>query len=162
MSRGCNIQEFSVGDTSVGDGLTLHPPASPPVLRLHPSVEACSPLLGPAACALLTCAKMQQIRLEPIIMPYLYLILLVCITQLSESSPYSTQIGEIYNAGWARNWLFSAWPFRSQVPPLARALFPVVSLLATLTTLTILFSLSAIIACAAELRKLVRSKQSCE
>jgi hypothetical protein len=23
--RGCNIQEFSVGDTSVGDGLTLHP-----------------------------------------------------------------------------------------------------------------------------------------
>jgi hypothetical protein len=25
MSKGCNIQEFSVGDTSVGDGLTLHP-----------------------------------------------------------------------------------------------------------------------------------------
>jgi hypothetical protein len=25
LSKGCNIQEFSVGDTSVGDGLTLHP-----------------------------------------------------------------------------------------------------------------------------------------
>jgi hypothetical protein len=24
LSKGCNIQEFSVGDTSVGDGLTLH------------------------------------------------------------------------------------------------------------------------------------------
>jgi hypothetical protein len=26
LSKGCNIQEFSVGDTSVGDGLTLHLP----------------------------------------------------------------------------------------------------------------------------------------
>jgi hypothetical protein len=25
LSKGCNIQEFSVGDTSVGDGQTLHP-----------------------------------------------------------------------------------------------------------------------------------------
>jgi hypothetical protein len=25
MSKGCNIQEFKVGDTSVGDGLTLNP-----------------------------------------------------------------------------------------------------------------------------------------
>jgi hypothetical protein len=24
LSKGCNIQEFLVGDTSVGDGLTLH------------------------------------------------------------------------------------------------------------------------------------------
>ena len=24
LSKGCNIQEFSVGDRSVGDGLTLH------------------------------------------------------------------------------------------------------------------------------------------
>ncbi len=26
LSKGCNIQEFSVGDTPVGDEITLHPP----------------------------------------------------------------------------------------------------------------------------------------
>ncbi len=41
MSKGCNIQEFSVGDTSVRDGLTLHPISLPILLE-----EICRPIPG--------------------------------------------------------------------------------------------------------------------